>query len=117
MDALQLMCDTNNRNFLDHDQRLLKILRQTSNYDELVKKINENDAQRRMLENRLSSEIANVRGSAEINRTQISYMQIEIAEQVIGNVTENFYRRKGKDTQLTIFASWGKRYTNSKIKL
>ncbi len=44
MDALQLICDTNNRNFLEHDQRLLKILRQTSNYDELVKKINENDA-------------------------------------------------------------------------
>ena len=83
MDALQLLCDTNNRNFLEHDQRLLKILRQTSNYDELVKKINENDAQRRMLENRLSSEIANVRGTGEINRTQISYINIEMAEQVM----------------------------------
>jgi hypothetical protein len=94
------MCDTNNRNFLEHDQRLLKILRQTSNYDELVKKINENDAQRRMLENRLSSEIANVRGTGEINRTQISYINIEMAEQVYNYIFLIFISIIGKKAEI-----------------
>ena len=35
-----------------------------------------------MLENRLSNELSNVKNTGDINRTQISYLQIEMGEHV-----------------------------------
>ena len=76
------MCEANKKNFEDHEQRLIRINKQTSNYDDLVKKISDNDAQRRILESRVNNELSMIRNTGEINRTNISYIQIELAEHV-----------------------------------
>ena len=53
---------------------MIRILKQTSNFEDLLKKIHDTDNQRRMLESRLNSEISNVRNITEINRAQTSYL-------------------------------------------
>ena len=81
-DALQSMCETNKRNFDDNEARLVRLLKQTSHYDDLVKKINENDTQRRIFESRLTNELTSIKNTGDVNRTQISYMQVEMQENV-----------------------------------
>jgi hypothetical protein len=62
----------------------LRLLKQTSNYDEINKKLSDSDAARRMFESRVNNELSNVKTTGDMNRTAIQYIQIEMIEMVRG---------------------------------
>ena len=73
-DEMQRLCDINKKASEDNDTRLMRLLKQTANYEEISKKISDSDAARRMFESKVNNELANVKTNGEMNKTSISYI-------------------------------------------
>lgn len=68
-EAMQQQIDSSKKQVDDHDLRIMRIIKQTGQYEDLLKKIHDTDANRRALESRLNSEIQNIKIIAETNRS------------------------------------------------
>ena len=79
---LQLETHDINKELEKLNREVSTIIRQTSNYEEILRKISDGDSQRRMMETRITNELAQIRNTGEINRTNITYIQIEMLEHV-----------------------------------
>jgi len=68
-DLMQQNIDLSKKQVDDHELRIMRIIKQTGQYEDLLKKIHDADSQRRTLESRLNNEVSNVKLIAEQNRT------------------------------------------------
>ena len=81
-EQLQLETHDINKELEKLNREVSTIIRQTSNYEDILRKISDGDSQRRMMETRITNELAQIRNTGEINRTNITYIQIEMLEHV-----------------------------------
>jgi hypothetical protein len=90
------------------------VIRQTSNYEDILRKISDGESQRRMMESRFNNELSQIRSTGEVSRTNITFMQIEMLENVCGSRVLIICRKRNISRRLTHSVFLGMKYRISR---
>ncbi len=77
---MQSVCDLQKKKLDEHDFHIQKLQKRTANYEDFMKRINEIDTERKILESKFGQEISTIRNHQELMREKVRVVTQDVEQ-------------------------------------